>query len=105
MMPCYWVCRFMDPLFQTYKVCRGVLSFLGNGTCGVVTYIASSCKLVYAPFGVIDQFSVDAVECYGRALQQAEKVGVHVRALVLVNPHNPLGMYCVIRWYAEQGES
>ena len=50
-----------------------------------------SCKLVYTLFNDKDQFSVDAAACYERSLQQAEKSGIKVRALVLTNPHNPLG--------------
>lgn len=49
------------------------------------------CKLVYTPFGDVDQFSVRAVECYERALEEAEQRGTKVRALLLTNPHNPLG--------------
>lgn len=50
------------------------------------------CKLVYTPFGDVDQFSVRAIACYERALEEAEHAGTKVRALVLTNPHNPLGM-------------
>ncbi|EOA83686.1 uncharacterized protein SETTUDRAFT_118445 [Exserohilum turcica Et28A] len=51
----------------------------------------SSCKLIYAPFGEVDQFGAEAADCYDRALVQAEQQGIKVRALVLANPHNPLG--------------
>ncbi|CAE7175293.1 hypothetical protein P3342_007934 [Pyrenophora teres f. teres] len=51
----------------------------------------SNCKLVYTPFGGVDQFGVGAVECYERALQDAAKNGIKVKGLVLANPHNPLG--------------
>ncbi|KAH6615391.1 1-aminocyclopropane-1-carboxylate synthase 1 [Boeremia exigua] len=51
----------------------------------------SNCKLVYTVFNDKDQFSVDAVDCYERSLQEAEKSGTKIRALVLTNPHNPLG--------------
>lgn len=51
----------------------------------------------------MDQFGVEAVECYERALEQAEKTGVNVKALVLANPHNPLGMYFVFSWDLQQG--
>jgi len=51
----------------------------------------SKCKLIYTPFGDQDQFSVQAVDCYERALQKAQQNGTRVRALVITNPHNPLG--------------
>lgn len=56
-----------------------------------------SCKLVYASFGHVDQFSVAAVDCYERALSEAEQNGTKVRAFVLTNPHNPLGTYTIVR--------
>lgn len=58
-----------------------------------VVVVVGRCKLVYAPFGSTDQFSVDAVAKYEAALQDAEKSGVKIRALVITNPHNPLGTY------------
>lgn len=39
----------------------------------------------------VDQFSPAAVANYETALIEAEKKGVRIRALVLCNPHNPLG--------------
>jgi xeroderma pigmentosum group C-complementing protein len=47
--------------------------------------------LVYTPFDDEDQFGVGAAECYERSLQEAEESGIKVRALILTNPHNPLG--------------
>ena len=49
------------------------------------------CKLVYASFKGADQFSVDAVVHYERAFAQAEQNGIKIRALIITNPHNPLG--------------
>ncbi|OSS44635.1 hypothetical protein B5807_10458 [Epicoccum nigrum] len=51
----------------------------------------SKCQLIYTPFGDVDQFSVQAVDCYERAFQGARQNGTRVRALVITNPHNPLG--------------
>lgn len=48
-------------------------------------------KCVYTPFGGVDQFSPAAADCYERALLAAEKAGTKIRALLLCNPHNPLG--------------
>ncbi|KAK4502815.1 hypothetical protein PRZ48_006241 [Zasmidium cellare] len=39
----------------------------------------------------VDQFEPGCVEFYERALLQAQEEGVTVRALLLCNPHNPLG--------------
>lgn len=39
----------------------------------------------------IDQFSPAFVERYEQALLQAERQGTKIRALILCNPHNPLG--------------
>ena len=46
---------------------------------------------MYASLGDIDQFDVDAVSRYEEAILNATKDGVKMRALVLCNPHNPLG--------------
>jgi len=53
--------------------------------------INGRCKLIYAEFGDVDQFSVDAVRIYEESILKAEKEGVKVRALLICNPHNPLG--------------
>lgn len=39
----------------------------------------------------MDQFKVDAVANYETALQEVEKKGTRIRALMLCHPHNPLG--------------
>lgn len=59
----------------------------------VTLMVGGRCKLVYAPFGDTDQFSVNAVAKYEAALQDAKKSGIKIRALVITNPHNPLGTY------------
>ncbi|KAF2460669.1 pyridoxal phosphate-dependent transferase [Lineolata rhizophorae] len=48
-------------------------------------------KCVFVSFGDIDQFSPAAVDCYEKALIEAHRNGTKVRALMLCNPHNPLG--------------
>lgn len=50
-----------------------------------------SCKLVYTSFGDVDQFNIHAANSYEQALLEAERSGTKVRALLLTNPHNPLG--------------
>jgi bifunctional pyridoxal-dependent enzyme with beta-cystathionase and maltose regulon repressor activities len=39
----------------------------------------------------VDPLSVAAIEKYEAALHKAERQGTRVRALLLCNPHNPLG--------------
>jgi aspartate/methionine/tyrosine aminotransferase len=47
----------------------------------------SKFKLLGVAFGDIDPLSPDAVSCYEAALEAAQASGVHVRALLLANPH------------------
>ncbi len=47
--------------------------------------------MVYASFNDVNQFSVGRVARYEEALLQAQKEGVKIKALLLCNPHNPLG--------------
>jgi aspartate/methionine/tyrosine aminotransferase len=49
------------------------------------------CQIIYTSFGDIDQFSIDAVAKYEESVIQAAKDGIKIRALLLCNPHNPLG--------------
>jgi hypothetical protein len=46
---------------------------------------------VYAPFEGVDQFSIHAADRYELALQEAQRNGIKVKALIITNPHNPLG--------------
>lgn len=46
---------------------------------------------IFVNFGDVDQFSPAAVAKYEAALIEAEEKGIRIRALVLCNPHNPLG--------------
>jgi xeroderma pigmentosum group C-complementing protein len=49
------------------------------------------CKLIYTAFDEVDQFSTDCVQKYEQALLSARREGIKIRALLLCNPHNPLG--------------
>ncbi|KAL3418220.1 ACC synthase [Phlyctema vagabunda] len=51
----------------------------------------TSCKLVYAPFEGVDQFSSGSAVNYEKALLDASSKGIRVKALIICNPHNPLG--------------
>lgn len=48
-------------------------------------------KSVFTSFGDVDQFQPEAAAKYEEALLEAEKNGTKIRALMLCNPHNPLG--------------
>ena len=45
----------------------------------------------YVSFEDVDQFGVDCVGVYEKAFEDAKARGVNVRALLICNPHNPLG--------------
>jgi 1-aminocyclopropane-1-carboxylate synthase len=54
--------------------------------------LPSSCQLVYTPFHGDDPFSVAAVARYEETFLRArDEKGVRIRALLICNPHNPLG--------------
>jgi aspartate/methionine/tyrosine aminotransferase len=48
-------------------------------------------KVISVKFGNVDPFGVEAVPKYEDALLRSEKSGTKVKALILSNPHNPLG--------------
>ncbi|CVL06302.1 related to 1-aminocyclopropane-1-carboxylate synthase [Fusarium mangiferae] len=48
-------------------------------------------KIVGVSFGDVDPFSIETVNYYEKALEEAEKQGIRVRVFLLCNPHNPLG--------------
>lgn len=46
---------------------------------------------MFVEFNDEDQFAPEAVQKYKEAILAAEKSGTHIRAIILCNPHNPLG--------------
>jgi 1-aminocyclopropane-1-carboxylate synthase len=48
-------------------------------------------KCIFASFDNIDQFTVAAVKRYEVAIEESKVQGTAVRAMILCNPHNPLG--------------
>ena len=48
-------------------------------------------RSVYVEFGQLDPFGVESMEAYEVALAGAAREDIKVRALLLCNPHNPLG--------------
>lgn len=54
--------------------------------------VPSGCQLIYTPFHGDDPFSVQAVDRYEHTFLQArDEKGVSIKALLICNPHNPLG--------------
>ncbi|OTB00780.1 hypothetical protein M426DRAFT_15136 [Hypoxylon sp. CI-4A] len=67
---------------------------IGNPVYGVFARdlaARTGAVLAHANFGDADQFSPDCVAAYEAAFEEAKANGVTVRALVICNPHNPLG--------------
>ncbi|CRL25949.1 1-aminocyclopropane-1-carboxylate synthase [Penicillium camemberti] len=55
-------------------------------------HVPSNCQLIYTPFHGDDPFSPDAVARYEETFLKArDESGVTIRALLICNPHNPLG--------------
>ncbi len=50
-------------------------------------------SVIGVSFGTVDAFAAEALEAYEKALLDARDRGVRVRALILCNPHNPLGTF------------
>ncbi|PYH91516.1 PLP-dependent transferase [Aspergillus ellipticus CBS 707.79] len=53
--------------------------------------VEAGLQMFYADNGTAQAFSPAIVEEYEKALSHAESHGVRIRALLLVNPHNPVG--------------
>lgn len=51
----------------------------------------SKAKVVVCDLGDCSPFDVSHVDLMQNALQKAESEGIKVKAVVLSNPHNPLG--------------
>ena len=50
-------------------------------------------KIVYADMNGTDPFEVGVVDYYAQALNKASSEGTKICAILIVNPHNPLGMF------------
>lgn len=66
-----------------YRPIYGRFELDFGNTCGL--------SMIYADMHGIDPFSPAAVVKYQEALDSSAREGVHVKALLIVNPHNPLG--------------
>lgn len=50
-------------------------------------------NMVYADMKGVDPFAKDVVERYQVAFEESTSKGIKVKAVLIVNPHNPLGGY------------
>lgn len=48
-------------------------------------------KPVLVPFGDVDPLAPESATCYEKTLLESNAAGTKVRALLVSNPHNPLG--------------
>jgi aspartate/methionine/tyrosine aminotransferase len=63
---------------------------------------------VYIDTDGVNNFDLDCVGLYEKALFKAKEDGINIRILLLCNPHNPLGMllsdpYGIISQYLQVG--
>jgi 1-aminocyclopropane-1-carboxylate synthase len=54
-------------------------------------------KIVYADMHGTDPFSVNAVAKYQETFEKSVREGVRIKAMLIVNPHNPLGACFLLR--------
>lgn len=54
--------------------------------------VEADLQIFYADTSIDEAFSLDVVKKYEKALAAAENRGITIRAVLLVNPHNPVGM-------------
>lgn len=57
--------------------------------------VESGVEMVYADTATEEAFSPISVEKYELALKAAKERGQNIRAVLLVNPHNPVGELCM----------
>ena len=90
-MVCFLVCRYTDLSILIWRACPSEYKCYQSTKPSSQLLTFTSCKLVYAPFDGKDQFTAAAVEHYKRAVEEAGRNGIKVKALIISNPHNPLG--------------
>lgn len=61
--------------------------------------IEAGVEIVYADTDTEEAFMPDVVEKYEQALADAKERGVNIRAVLLVNPHNPVGKLVTARGF------
>lgn len=55
--------------------------------------VEAGVEIVYADTETDEAFTPNAVAKYEQALVDAEKRGIKIRAVLIVNPNNPVGTY------------
>lgn len=58
--------------------------------------VEAGVEMVYAGTATEEAFSPASVEKYELAFEAAQKRGMRIRAVLLVNPHNPVGELCML---------
>lgn len=57
--------------------------------------VEAGVEIVYADTDPVEAFTPAAVEKYEAALKKAEEKGTRIRAVLVVNPNNPVGEFCI----------
>jgi len=55
--------------------------------------VEAGVEMVYADNDVEEGFTPGVVGGFERALKEAEERGIRIRGILIVNPHNPVGMF------------
>jgi histidinol-phosphate/aromatic aminotransferase/cobyric acid decarboxylase-like protein len=55
--------------------------------------VEADVQIVYADTDPEEAFTIAAIDKYEAALKRAEECGTKIRAVLIVNPHNPVGEY------------
>lgn len=59
--------------------------------------VEAGVEIVYADTATDEAFTPSSVAKYEQALIEAEERGIKIRAVLLVNPHNPVGMHSLLK--------
>lgn len=59
--------------------------------------IISRVRPVLVSFDGVDPMTAESIEAYERALLEARQEGITIRAVMLCNPHNPLGRLALLQ--------
>src|SRR5215469_10601199 len=81
----------MLPSIPTRLWCSSKVCFPTTQHLCVCLSNNSRVKIVNVPFHGVNQFTLDAVPVYEKKLEESNASGTPIRALLICNPHNPLG--------------
>jgi bifunctional pyridoxal-dependent enzyme with beta-cystathionase and maltose regulon repressor activities len=65
----------------------------------------SQVRVVYSDNKTEEAFQDDIVEKFEEALMRSKKAGIHVKMVLIINPHNPLGKKCPYILYLAVNDS